>query len=362
MSSAYGKNIKVSIFGQSHSKAIGVTVDGFPAGKKVDLDELNAFMGRRAPGQNAYSTSRQEKDHPEILSGLVDGITCGAPFSAVIYNTDAKSDDYREIRDIPRPAHADYTAHIKYGGYQDVAGGGHFSARLTAPLCIAGGICLQFLKEQGITIAAHIHSIGEVYDTPFDPVNVSGEELEALLQKNFPTVSDEAGEAMIEEIAAAKADLDSIGGVVECVVHGLPVGLGDPMFDGMENRIASIVFGIPAVKGLEFGSGFASSHLRGSQNNDSFYMDGDTVKTRTNHHGGILGGITSGMPLIFRAGFKPTPSIGREQQSISLSEGKDAILEVKGRHDPCIVPRAVPVVEAAAAIAVYDALLESQIK
>jgi chorismate synthase len=359
MSSTYGKHIQISIFGQSHSNAIGVCIDGLPAGEKVDFDQLGAFMQRRAPGRNSYSTSRKEADLPEILSGLVDGVTCGAPLAAIIRNNDTRSSDYREIRDIPRPAHADYTAHIKYGGYQDVAGGGHFSGRLTAPLCIAGGICLQILQRRGIQIAAHIASIGCISDTPFDPVHVGLIEFDKLAQLgDFPVLCNESGIAMREVIDRVRADGDSIGGIIECAAIGLPVGLGDPMFDGMENRIAAIVFGIPAVKGIEFGNGFACASLTGSQNNDAYYMDNGTVKTRTNHHGGILGGITSGMPLIFRAAIKPTPSIAQNQQSISLSKKTDATLTVKGRHDPCIVPRAVPCIEAAAAIAILDALLD----
>jgi len=295
------------------------------------MDELRAFLRRRSPGQNEFTTARVEEDVPEVLSGLVDGVTCGAPFAAIIRNTDARSDDYREVRDVPRPSHADYTAHIKFGGFQDTAGGGHFSGRLTAPLCLAGGICLQILRGLGITIDARILQIGKVRGTD---------------------------EEMKLEILAVKEQGDSIGGVIECEAVGLPAGLGDPMFDGIENRISGIVFGIPGVKGVEFGSGFDGAGRRGSENNDGFYMDGDTVKTRTNHSGGILGGITNGMPVLFRVAFKPTPSIGKQQDSVSLSNAENTVLQVKGRHDPCIVPRAVPCVEAAAAIALYDAYLD----
>jgi len=297
-----------------------VSIEGLPAGIKLDMDELRAFLRRRAPGQNELATARVEDDVPEFLSGLVNGVTCGAPLAVIIRNTDTRSGDYCQLRDIPRPSHADYSAHIKYGGYQDVAGGGHFSGRLTAPLCVAGGICLQILRDLGICINAQIIQVGD--------------------------------------ILKAKERGDSVGGIIECTATGLPPGLGDPMFDGIENRIAGIVFGIPGVKGIEFGSGFAGAALMGSENNDSFYMDGETVKTRTNNCGGILGGITNGMPVVFRVAFKPTPSIGMEQESVSLSRGENAVLRVKGRHDPCIVPRAVPCVEAAAAIALYDAYLE----
>ena len=359
MSSSYGKNIRITIFGQSHSEGIGVCIEGLPAGLKVDTQELQTFMDRRAPGKNAYSTKRKEPDVPEFLSGIANGLTCGAPLTAVIRNTDTRSSDYSELFDIPRPAHADFTAHVKYGGAQDVRGGGHFSGRLTAPLCIAGGICLQILKNHGIEIAAHISSIGSVSDTAFDMINVGTEDFKALRINEFPVINAESGEKMKALIEELRADGDSVGGVIECAAIGLPVGLGDPMFDGMENRIAGIVFGIPAVKGIEFGSGFGGATLKGSLNNDAFVTDGSEIRTKTNNHGGILGGITSGMPLIFRAAFKPTPSISKEQDSISFSKMENVKLSIKGRHDPCIVPRAVPCVEAAAAIAICDALFEN---
>jgi chorismate synthase len=335
-----------------------VSVDGLPAGIKIDTDELRAFLKRRVPGQSEISTARIEDDVPEVLSGLVNGVTCGAPLAIIIRNEDARSADYREVRDIPRPSHADYAAHIKYGGHQDVAGGGHFSGRLTAPLCAAGGICLQILRGLGISVGAHILRIGGAEDDPFDPVAVSTTDFEAIRKNPLPVLRREAGEAMKTQILQAREKNDSVGGIVECAAIGLPAGLGDPMFDGIENRIAGIVFGIPAVKGIEFGSGFAVAGRMGSENNDSFYMDGEKVRTRTNHSGGILGGITNGMPVLFRAAFKPTPSIGLEQDSVSLSRLENAVLLVKGRHDPCIVPRAVPCVEAAAAIALYDVFLD----
>ena len=356
MSSIYRGHLTVTIFGQSHAPAIGVTIDGLPAGHAIDLDALQAFLDRRAPGQNDWSTPRKEADAPEILSGLADGVTCGAPLAAVIRNTNTRSKDYSNLRDVPRPGHADFTAQVKYGGAQDVAGGGHFSGRLTAPLCIAGGICKQLLAEEGIAVGAHIASIGGIADAPFDPVDPGDVTLPG--QKPFPVQSDRAGARMREIIAGARAELDSVGGLIECAVTGLPAGLGDPMLDGMENRIARLVFAIPAVKGVEFGAGFTVAGLRGSENNDPFCIRDGQVRTRTNRAGGILGGITNGMPLLFRAAVKPTPSIARPQESVSLSRMEEVTLEIKGRHDPCIVPRAVPVVEAAAAIAVYDALLE----
>jgi chorismate synthase len=358
MSSQYVKKLRISIFGQSHSPAIGVSVDGLPAGIKIDTDELRAFLKRRAPGQSELSTARAEDDEPEILSGLAGGVTCGAPLAIIICNEDARSADYRELRDIPRPSHADYAAHVKYGGHQDLAGGGHFSGRLTAPLCAAGGLCLQILRGLGIHIGAHILQIGDARDDPFDPVGVSEGDFDAIRGNPLPVLKREAGESMRLQVLEAREKGDSVGGVIECAAIGLPAGLGDPMFDGIENRIAGIVFGIPGVKGVEFGTGFAVAGRRGSENNDSFYMDGEKVRTRTNNSGGILGGITNGMPVLFRAAFKPTPSIGLEQNSVSLSRRENAVLQVKGRHDPCIVPRAVPCVEAAAAIALYDAYLD----
>ena len=360
MSSIYYGHLTVSIFGQSHGPGIGVTMDGLPAGETVNLEELRAFLARRAPGRAPWSTTRKEGDEPEFLSGLWEGVTCGAPLTAVIRNTNTRSGDYAGLKDIPRPGHADYTAQMKYGGFQDAAGGGHFSGRLTAPLCIAGGVCKQLLARRGIFVGGHIAAIGGVADTSFDPVGLTQSELLAPGERPFPVLNEAAGEEMKAVIAAARAERDSVGGVVECAVLGLPPGLGDPMLEGMENRIARLVFAIPAVKGVEFGAGFRAAELRGSENNDAFIMDGERVTTRTNHAGGILGGITTGMPLVFRAAVKPTPSIGREQDSVSLSRRENTKLVVHGRHDPCIVPRAVPCMEAVAALAVYDALLEQE--
>lgn len=353
MSSMYGDNLKLSVFGQSHAAAIGMTLDGIPAGLPVDMAALQAFLARRAPGQNGFSTTRKEADTPEFLCGISDGFTCGAPVTAIIRNTNTRSGDYDNLRDCPRPGHADYTAQIKYGGYQDAAGGGHFSGRLTAPICIAGGLCIQWLAERGIRVGAHIASIAGISDVPFDMINP---QMDAV-GKEFPVLDPEAGRKMGNAILEAKSAGDSVGGVIECAVTGLPAGLGDPMFDGVENRIASIVFGIPAVKGLEFGLGFGLSAMRGSLSNDPFMISNGEVRTATNNCGGILGGITNGMPLIFRAAIKPTPSIAMEQRSVSLSRKEEQALIVKGRHDPCIVPRAVPVIEAAAAIAVMDMIL-----
>ena len=358
MSSVYGKNIKVSIFGQSHSKAIGVTIDGLPSGFKIDFDELQKFMNKRAPGNAKFATARKEPDAPEFLSGIVENVTCGSPLTAVIYNQNAHSNDYKNIIDIPRPGHADFTAQIKYKGAQDVAGGGHFSGRLTAPLCIAGGIVKQILAEKGIEVFAHISSINGVCDDTFDKVNPDTNELRNACSKQFAVLNEKNGELMLENIEKARLNGDSVGGTIECVVLGLNVGIGGPMFDGLENKISSAVFGVPAVKGIEFGNGFDCAELFGSKNNDEFYYDNDEIKTKTNNHGGILGGISSGMPLYFKVAIKPTPSIAKEQNSISFSKKENVKLEIKGRHDPCIVPRAVPVIEAVTALAIYDALLD----
>ena len=356
MSSTYGDQLKLSIFGQSHGAAIGMTLDGIPAGLPVDFSQLQAFLNRRAPGKNAFSTPRKEADAPEFLSGIVDGYTCGAPIAAIISNTNTRSGDYDNLKDCPRPGHADYPAQMKYKGFQDTAGGGHFSGRLTAPICIAGGLCKQWLEAKGIQIGAHLASVAGVADAPetLDPIDPQLNKINML----FPVVNLEAGEKMQEAIAKAHNDGDSVGGVIECFITGVPAGLGDPMFDGIENKIAQIIYGIPAVKGLEFGSGFTGSESRGSENNDAYTIQDSKVITMTNYAGGILGGITTGMPIVFRVAIKPTPSIAKMQKSISLSAMEPQELIVNGRHDPCIAPRAVPVVEAAAAIAIFDIILK----
>lgn len=356
MSSTYGERLKLSIFGQSHGPSVGMTLDGIPAGLPVDFEKLQQFLNRRAPGLNDYSTTRKEEDKPDFLAGIVDGYTCGAPIAAIIANSNTHTADYSNLKDCPRPGHADYTAQMKYEGYQDVAGGGHFSGRLTAPLCIAGGLCKQWLENMGIRIAAHIVAIGGVVDEPGVYLDWAIPDLD-LIQTDFPVLNPEAGVKMKEAIAAAKVDGDSVGGLIECIATGLPAGLGEPMFGGMESKIAQIIYGIPAIKGLNFGSGFAGAYMRGSENNDQFIIENGTVETKKNYAGGILGGITNGMPLVFEVAVKPTPSISKPQKSISLSCMEETELIVKGRHDPCIVPRAVPVVEAAAAIAIYDAVL-----
>lgn len=354
MSSTFGDKIKISVFGESHGNGIGVVIDGLPAGEKIDLDKVYAQMARRAPGRDKTATARKESDIPNILSGMLGDTLTGAPLCAVIENTNTRSADYGNLLTAPRPGHSDYAAYVKYSGANDIRGGGHFSGRITAPIVFAGAVCRQLLEKKGVKIAAHIKSIGGVNDDSFDPTNIGSELMDRLSGSSFSLINTEAEEKMRAEVESAKAELDSVGGVIECAVTGLGAGFGDPMFDGVEGVIAKAVFGVPAVKGIEFGAGFESARLRGSQNNDPFRMENGKVVTETNNCGGILGGITDGMPIVFRAAIKPTPSIAQRQRTVNLQKAQNAELEIKGRHDPCIVPRAVPVIEAAAAIAIIN--------
>ena len=357
MSSEFGNIIRVSVFGQSHGKAIGVVVDGLPAGEAIDLEELQRFLDRRRPGTGPLSTARKETDVPEFLSGLEGGKTCGAPLCAVIKNADQHSKDYGELADKPRPGHADFTAWAKWGGHADMRGGGHFSGRLTAPLCVAGGIAKQILARRGIFVGAHLASVAGICDRPF-PLYPTAALFSEIAAKPFPVLDNGAGERMRAAILDAKNDLDSVGGVIECAATGLPPGLGEPMFGGVENRLAAALFGIPAVKGVEFGEGFRAAELRGSENNDPFTLEDGEIRAETNRAGGILGGITTGMPLVLRAAVKPTPSIGRPQKTVRLSAMEAAELAIHGRHDPCVAHRAVPVAEAVTAAVLLDMLLE----
>ena len=366
MSSTFGTTLRVTVFGQSHSQAIGCVVEGFPSGIVVDRKRLERFMARRAPGQGSWTTPRKEADLPNFVSGLnMRGATCGAPLCAVIENTNTRSGDYDNLLRVPRPGHADFTAEQKWHGNQDVPGGGHFSGRLTAPLCVAGGIALQYLEERGVHIGAHLLSVGAACDKPFAALDNTERgrktlerQLEALADgRAFPTLSESAAAAMLNEIDKARQALDSVGGVIECVATGMPAGVGSPMFDGVENAIARAAFGIPAVKGIEFGRGFEAARLRGSQNNDPYRMTSGGAAPQTNNAGGALGGITTGAPVLFRLAIKPTPSISRPQESVDLSANKNEELEIRGRHDPCIAPRAVPVAEAVCALALLDCIL-----
>lgn len=364
MSSNIGTSLKVSIFGQSHGKAIGVTLDGLPSGEAIDLSKLQEFLDRRRPGTSEVTTQRNEADIPEFLSGVQEtGVqeitTCGFPLCAVIHNSDQHSSDYSNLLQNPRPSHADYTAALKYGEARDMRGGGHFSGRLTAPICIAGGICKQILARRGIYVGAHLQQVGTVLDEPF-PLYPTKELFEEVAGRNPAVLDPACGRKMLDEVYAAKMDLDSVGGIIECAVTGFPAGIGDPMFDGIENELAKALFGIPAVKGVEFGNGFAAAELKGSENNDSFIAENGEVKTETNRSGGIQGGISNGMPILFRVAIKPTPSIAKPQKTVNLETLEETELVIKGRHDPCIALRAVPVVEAMAAIVMTDLLLQNR--
>lgn len=358
MSSFWNHNLTVSIFGESHGPAIGVVLDKLPSGEYIDAEELRNFMARRAPKKDATSTPRRETDMPNILSGIYNNYTTGTPLAAFINNNDTHSQDYGNISKLARPGHADYTGALRYKGFNDVRGGGHFSGRLTAPLCFAGAVCGQILERRGIYTGAHILQIHNIKDTKFDPCGVSKDDIIKLRHKKFPTINDKKGTAMFNDIAKAREAMDSLGGIIECIVTNVPAGIGSPIFEGLENSIAQLVFGIPAVKGIEFGAGFEVAEMLGSQNNDEFYVnDHGHVLTKTNNHGGILGGISSGMPIVFRVAFKPTPSIAKPQETVDLSALKNETLVIKGRHDPCVVPRAVPCVEAAANIAILSHML-----
>lgn len=358
MNTTFGENLRTTVFGQSHADAIGCTIEGLPAGESISVDALQAFMARRAPG-GRLATQRKEPDTPEILCGMVEGVTCGAPLAAIIRNTNQRSQDYKAIADLPRPSHADLPAEVKYQGHQDVRGGGAFSGRLTAPITLAGGIALQILERRGIRISAHLLSVGTAEDRPMNPMGENPEDLQKRLSRGLPVLTDEGEVRMTEAILAARKAGDSIGAVIECMIEGLPCGLGGPLFEGFDGNLAFGLFGIPGVKGVEFGRGFEASRMKGSENNDPWEISPDApgAKPRTNNAGGIAGGITTAAPVVFRITMKPTPSIALAQETISISRRENAELGVRGRHDPCIGVRAVPVAEAVAALAVLDSLL-----
>lgn len=357
MSSEFGEKIKVSIFGESHGEAIGCVIDGLPSGVRLDMDKIYANMSRRAPGKDKFATPRLEKDIPHILSGTLDDVTTGAPLAMIIENTNTRSGDYGNLLTVPRPSHSDYPAYVKYNGFNDIRGGGHFSGRLTAPIVFAGAVAKQILEEKGIVIGAHISQVGNAFDKAFDKNNVSSDLLKKLTSNNFSVIDDNAEEKMREEIESARMAQDSVGGIIECAVIGVPVGVGGNMFSTVESKLSSILFGVPAVKGVEFGEGFGFASMRGSQANDPYCVKDGKVAVKTNNNGGVLGGITTGAPIIFRVAIKPTPSISQPQQSVNLQTMEEETLVVKGRHDPCIVPRAVPVIEAAAALGILDLMM-----
>lgn len=359
MSSIWTNRISISIFGESHGPAIGVVIDNLPAGEYINVEELGRFMARRAPKKDGTTTSRSEKDMPQILSGVHNERTTGTPLCAFIQNTDTHSGDYSNISRLARPGHADYTGALRYKGFNDVRGGGHFSGRLTAPLCFAGAVCSQILERRGIYVGAHILSIHDTRDSEFDHVKVNREDILDVRYKEFPVINDRKGKIMFEDIQKARLGCESLGGIIECAAINVPAGIGSPIFNGLENSIAQLIFGIPAVKGLEFGAGFMTAKMVGSQNNDEFYVDDfGHVKTKTNNHGGILGGISSGMPITLNVAIKPTPSIAKPQATVDYSNMSNEVLEIKGRHDPCIVPRAVPCVEAAVSLAILSHMLD----
>jgi len=344
--------MRYSIFGESHGPAVGVVLEGVPPGLELDLDAVRFDLSRRAPGKSPLSTARKEADEPQILSGVFEGRTTGAPLCAVIENTDTRSGDYAKTRDLARPGHADYPAHVRYQGFNDYRGGGHFSGRLTAPLVFAGGVAKQILAQRGVYVGAHISTVYGVNDEPLE----DWESLRACAAKDFPVLNDEKGAEMRDAILEAKNDQDSVGGAIECGVFGLPAGLGEPDFGrNAEGIFAQHLFAVPAVKGVSFGAGAAFALMRGSEANDPLYVDGDgSVKAEQNCAGGINGGITNGMPLVFEVTLRPTPSIARRQFTVDLAKGENAVLELTGRHDPCVVHRAVPAIEAAAALAACE--------
>lgn len=359
MTASFGKNFRISIFGESHGTAIGAVLDGIPAGTKLDMAAIEKELKRRAPGQHAMATPRKENDTPEIVSGFFDGHTTGTPLTVLIRNTNTRSKDYSVLRHVMRPGQVDYSAQMRYGGFQDYRGSGHFSGRITAPLVFAGAIAKQILAERGITIGAHISSLGTIKDAPLDFKTVTPAQLEALRAQTLPLVDGSKRASMEEYIAAAKAEGDSVGGTITCMILGVPAGVGNPFFDSVEAVLAHLLYSVPAVKGLTFGSGFDLTEMKGSEANDSFcYDEHGEVRTRTNHNGGLIGGITTGMPIQFTVAIKPPASIGKAQQTINIVTGQEAMLEVEGRHDPVIIPRAMPVIEAVAAIGILDLLMD----
>lgn len=354
-----GNKLKLSIFGESHGPAIGITIDGLPPGVAIDMDKVLAEMDRRKPGKSLLSTTRKESDTPEIISGFFNGYTTGAPLTAIIRNSDQRSKVYEDIKNLMRPGHADYPAFIKYGGFHDYRGGGHFSGRITAPLVFAGAIAKQILAEKKIFVGAHVKSIRHIDDKSFQDVEVNQALFDELKKQELPLIDGEKRTEIEEVILQARKDMDSVGGTIECTVVGIPAGIGDPFFNSVESVLAHLIFSVPAVKGIEFGKGFEMTKLRGSETNDAYYYEGDEVKTYTNNNGGITGGITNGMPVLFTVAIKPTSSIAKKQQTINIAEHKNTDLVVKGRHDPCIVPRAIPVIEAVTALGILDLMFIS---
>lgn len=360
MSGIYGMNIKMAIYGESHGASIGLVIDGVPPGLQLDLEQIEKELARRAPGKNQLSTQRKESDSFAIQSGFFEGYTTGTPLCVVIKNSDQHSKDYSILKDKMRPGHADYAGFVRYQGFNDYRGGGHFSGRLTAPLVFMGAVAKQALAQAGILVGAHILQIADIKEENFTPLGIEDKKIAELAGKDFAVMDDAIGEKMQAKILEAKAELNSVGGVIEAMVTNVPAGLGAPYFDSVESRLSHALFSVPAVKGVEFGDGFGISAMTGAEANDQLHYEDGKVVAETNHNGGITGGITNGMPVIFRVAIKPTPSISREQKTISLQEKCDTTLTIVGRHDPCIVQRAVPVIEAVTAWTMWDLLLEAK--
>ena len=354
MTAILGERITTTVFGESHGKGIGVVIDGLPPGEKIDMDELMSFLNRRAPGKSDYTTKRREDDIPEFLSGVIDNTIVGSPVCAIIRNNDARSVDYNNLRDVPRPSHADYVSYVKYEGHMDMRGSGPFSGRITAPLCIAGGIALQILKRRGVTIAAHLSSVGGIVDDEWDDINPNINELEKIAKNEFPVINNIQGEKMKELIHKIREEGDSIGGEITCMAVGLPVGIGEPNYSSFESMMARAIFSVPGIRGISFGTGFGAANMKGSEHNDEFELVDGRVRTITNHSGGVVGGITNGMPMKFKVCMKPASSISKTQKSFSITEKSEKDLTVEGRHDPCIAIRAVPVIEAVCALVILD--------
>ena len=363
MGANFGKNYCISIFGESHGNALGINIDGIPAGTELNFDFISEEMKRRAPGKSELTTSRTEKDEFEILSGFVNGRTTGTPLAMIIRNTNQKSKDYGEIVKKPRPGHADWAGLSRYNGFNDIRGGGHFSGRITAPLVFAGAVAKQILKEKGILIAAHVKSIKDIQDRDFEEKDITQENIDRLRNMILPVLNENIVPDIEKTILKAKEEKNSVGGIVEIMITGIKAGIGDPFFESMESELSRMIFSIPAIKGIEFGAGFDIAKMTGYEANDEMYYDekGD-VKTYTNNNGGITGGITNGMPINFKVVVKPPASIGKKQRTVNIETKKNDFLEIIGRHDPCIVPRIVVVLEAVAAIVVMDRIMETEKK
>lgn len=353
MSGTWGNAIKFTIFGESHGAAIGGVLDGIPAGFEIDFNKIDVEMKRRNH-RSFFSTPRDEKDEYEILSGVFGGVATGSPIAFIIRNRDQKSGDYLNLNETPRPGHADYPAAVKFSGFNDYRGGGHFSGRITAPLTFAGSVARQMLEKDGIVISSHIYSIGSVKDESILERPLCDDDIKRLHSMEIPVLNEEVGEKMADEIKRCKEDCDSIGGIIECAIYGLPAGIGSPFFESVESEIAKMMFSIPAVKGIEFGKGFGITEMCGSSANDNYEVKNGKVCALTNNNGGILGGITNGMPVVFKIAVKPTPSVFKTQKTVNLKTMENTEITLKGRHDSCIVPRAVAVAEAASALVVAD--------